>query len=470
MKKWISRCLLILCSLSLLIPAGCGSSVPEKESPGEPVSGAVRHTIIACKYLIFEPRDFIDNYENGSAYSRGIDAWTQLRYSAAEEKFLLLEKEMQEKGPVFPEDHAFICETLGCLYIDMAKYQSAYEYLMDAYVTMKEIYDQEPYYQNAVSVALCHYYYALGDYERCAREVQKLQDNHVTENTITDRSKSTRKFLNIILNNLTAQMSFDCGRYVDAWNTYTESMKMCQSGEETMGDDRSFMKAMLVNVLENLGDTAYRLGPEYQETAVTTFYDGTIQILESNFSGPLAGAVKARILVKKGYDLAGFAGKADEGFEIAVEGMTIQEKLYGTDEPYPGLVDTYLKYGDMLGYIYNDREGAEAYYDKALSLSVQAYRENHPQTAKVYEALGRFYLNRVQDGGAQAILYLQQALEICKNLLAENTALAAGIELQLAAAYKGVGDDASSDMYKEHALAIYERLGTYLASTAQAEE
>jgi len=475
MKNYSSN-LLIFLSLSFLLLAGCGtgrqvgSDVFAEEQAPEPISGTVYHTIIACKYLVFDSNDFAVNYENGRAFSRAIDAWVQLRYSVAEENFLLLAEEMEEKGPAFPEDRAFLCEAIGCLYIDMAKYPSAYEYLMDAYVTMKavEVYSQTEYYQNAVATALCHYYYAMGDYERCRREVQSLLDNNVTDNVITDQSKSTRDFLNIILNNISAQISFDCGRYADAWNTYTESMHMCQAAQETQRDP--FMTGMLAHVYERLGDTAYQLSPEYWETAITTFYDGTVKILETNFSGPFAGAAKARVLMKKGYALMNFAGKADEAFEIATKAMHTQENLYGLDNPYPGLVDTYLKYGDILGYIYQDFEGAETYYDKALSLSKSAYGENHPETARVYETLGRFYNNLVPDSDEKSIELLQQGLEVCKNLLMENTALAAGIELQLAGVYKGAGDDAASDMYKEHSLEIYDKLGIHLFKPPEAEK
>lgn len=473
MKKE-TACLWILLCLCLLVGCGVsgqgGTDAPEEELAVRPASGVVCHSIIACKYIVFEPDDFTENYKNGDAYAKGIDAWTQLRYSDAEENFLMLEKEMQETGPAFPEDRAFLCEALGCLYIDMAKYQSAYEYLLDAYVTMKEIYTQDPYYQNAVSAVFCHYYYALGDYGRCAREVQSLLDNQVTDNPTVNRADILREFLTVILNNISAQISFDCGRYSDAWNTYTESLEMCQAAKDAYGDDGSFMTAMQMNIFECMGDTAYRLGMDYREAAITTFYDGALKILESKFSEPLADAVKARILAKKGYCLAGFEGKANEGLEIVADALQIQEELYSIDEPYPGLVDTYLKYGDILGFIYYDREGAETYYNKALALSLSAYGDNHPETAKVYETLGRFYGNRVQDGQAQAIVFLQQALEICKNLLTEDTALVANIELQLAGAYKITGDDASSDLYKEQALVIYEKLGIHLAGTAEAEE
>ena len=107
---------------------------------------------------------------------------------------------------------------------------------------------------------------------------------------------------------------------------------------------------------------------------------------------------------------------------------------------------------------------ALSYYDKALDIAQNIFGNNHPKTARVYESLGRFYGNRIEDID-QAIEYYNKGVEIYKNLLIEKNPTVAWMYLGMAGCYKYQGKDNVSNEYLEKGYEIYNALGIRILQT-----
>ncbi len=158
----ISLCLLLVSPLT-----GCSNTSQKSEKNTSTVSigsdeasdQGIFYESLFLKYLLFVPSNFEDVYINGSKYQEGIDLWTKLQYDQAEECLLTIEHEIETSKAEYPDDIAFVKEAIGCLYIDMARYDEAYDYLIDALINLREIYGDKVIYKcclyGVVSLLFC---------------------------------------------------------------------------------------------------------------------------------------------------------------------------------------------------------------------------------------------------------------------------------------------------------------------------
>lgn len=424
----------------------------------------VAFNIIETKYQIFIPNDFKTDYENGHLYEEGVDAWIEGKYQKAEKDLRAVLEEIKAKGTVHPDDQAFVEEALGCLYIDWARYAEAYDLLMDSLVTLKKVYGEDVYYPNTVSLDLCQYYFAMGDYDRCLQELQRLRDNFATENHYTDANSDLKYFIIVAINDLEADIDVERGQFKDAYSLYLENLESSKKFMEEADED-SLSTALLIHTFVSIGDcSCFWVGQDKYYELAESSYDNALKYCEYYADNDSRKLFESEILLKKGY-LYSLTGEQDDLAETCItQALETQESIYLSDGGHPKLVETYRAYAEFLGFIVKDDKGADEYYQKSLELGKKVFGSNHPEIAKTYESMGRYYGNKRRDD-EKAIDCFDKGIEIYKNLLVDNNPLVADMYLQKAGCYKLMGDTDSSDKYLEKAYEIYHALGIKILQT-----
>lgn len=425
--------------------------------------------IVRASYMIYFPDDIEDIYDNGQAFESGIDAWNRLDYESALSDFESLNREISDDGAVYEEDRIFIKTALGCLYNDLARYDDAYDCLLDAYVSCNEIYDNNSKVQAAVSLALCKYYIASGDYERCGRELLDLADAWSLDYEVTADDSNEEVFLELLKTNIEADMYYHTGDYINAYSLYFYGSRWISLDAESIASvDKTDLYLVEADIYKNIGDVLYAFGIPYSQNFIA-FSEEALYKLDKYYAGNGEDEMRGRILLKRGYNLSSYEGYTEESLKNIEDAVEILESVYETEESFPGLVEAYSIYGDVFGFIKEDQDKAILYYEKALALAESVYGYNHPETAKVYERMGNFYGNKAGDNEA-AEKYLNESLTIYKNLLIEETDSCANVYILLAGIYANEGDNELSLEYQSEASEIYEKWDRHIATADEVEE
>ena len=191
------------------------------------------------------------------------------------------------------------------------------------------------------------------------------------------------------------------------------------------------------------------------------FYDMALKRIEK-YGGEFKDKSKADILMLKGHFLLNYPENEELAWKTIEEAYAIQQEL----EQQRGIsysdIEFYRLCAEAYGFVKQDKEKALTYYTKALETAISIYGENHPETAKIYESMGRYYANRTDDID-KAIEYFNKGIDICRNLLIERSLLAAKCYLHLAGCYKMKGESVLSDQYLEKANKMLENLGLKVA-------
>ena len=462
---------LITCALSV---SGCGKT----ENADNPYANLdtsgfhVGYDIHMGSNLLFIPNYFGEVYGVDSKYEDAIDAWGDFDYATAETNLLEVEEAIEKsENHYYPDDIAFVKEALGLLYYDMAAYDKAYDNLLDAYVTMDDLYGNkknlasgEQFYPQAIGIALCHYYYTIGDYDRCLKEIQSIRDDYEAVSEDSGEFSDYQLFINTMLNDIEAGIYKDRGEYEKAHDLYDENIEACRENSKS-GEDSSLGSILGIDACTHMADcfSSFTTDSELAEK-VDSYYDLALSILDGFGDGDLRDKKKSEVLLKKGWYLTHFSDMHEEGRNLLEEAVSMQEKLYESGKKTPDIVDAYVKSAELYGFVDNDLEKALEYYDKALDLAETVYGENHPKTAMVYESLGRFYGNRMNDVD-QSIDYFNKGVDIYNNLLIENNVLMAGMYLQLAGCHKIKGENEASDEYLNKAYDMWGKLGIHVLQT-----
>ena len=431
----------------------------------------IDYDIHMMQNLIFIPNYFGEVYGVGNKYEEAIDAWTELNYSEAESKLLEVEKAIESTDVhYYADDDAIIKEALGLLYLDLADYSKAYDYLIDAYVTMNEVWGDkkttgtpEQYYPAAISIALCHYYYAIGDYDSCTLELQKLKDLNNETETFNSKVKYLQLFVVDIMNDIEANIYKDRGKYIDAYNLYVQNIDICKEYINS-SDDKELGYILIIKECTLLGDICSDLSnnEEFKNSA-NDFYELALKYA-GKFDGEFKEKISAEIMTKQGYFLCSRGDDPDQGIKKIDEAIEMLENLRNSGKNSPDIIAAYISCAEVNGFIKDDNEMALSYYDKAENISQEIYGYNHPKTAKVYESMGRYYSNKLSETDT-AIEYYNKSIDIYKNLLAEKSANVGMLYYHLAGCYKIKGDDSLSDEYLDKAKAVFDPLGITIATS-----
>ena len=171
-------------------------------------------------------------------------------------------------------------------------------------------------------------------------------------------------------------------------------------------------------------DRAEELLTEALDTALENVYIGRKNLISSKLYMNLA----------KNYERQ---GKVTGGIEAIDMAERIQNNIFDYEATYPGLVEVYEIYGDLLMKDH-DFSKAYTYYNNAIELAEKSFGRNHPETAEALYRMGMAYLEK--EYPLIALDYLEEAVEIRKNILGyENVKTLRYLEA-LSEAHTGAGN------------------------------
>ena len=396
------------------------------------------------------------------AYEMGLENWRRLDMNRAERDILAARNEISEEIAQSDMDVAKINHSLGCLYLDMGRYADAYDYLNAAFVTFRDELGEESLEARAVRTAIAAYYYNVGKPESALAELQYVLDN-------SDRM--TEKPVLASVNHLRAQVLDTQGRYDEALSLYGEVLQLytdiASNGKmsaaladyasdpalsQSEKDDytsalrwiiQTYCHMAQVNIHKEDYEAARDAAQTGLDLSLGNVYIGKRNLLTARLYTVLAEAEQGLSAYQDGLDHIDLA-------------MRIERNLFDFEDVYPGLVEVYEIYGDLLWRQGGNGEG-EQYLIDAVDLSRSAYGDNHPATANALYVLGQRHLNELRLSEAEDCF--KEAIEIRRNILAEDHPDTARIYYALAMTQQEQQESDECRQNLEAALRIWEEWG-----------
>lgn len=356
-------------------------------------------------------------------YEVGIENWRRLDYVRAERDILAAREDISDEVSQAEIEVAKINNSLGCLYLDMGRYKDAYDYLNSAYVTFRDKIGENGIEARAVRTSIARYFYNVGKLDEALAEIQYVLDN-------SDAQKE--KAIMAGTNHLRAMIYDAQGKYEDALELYDQVLSLygdiLENGRlseqlANYANDPNLTQSekdyytncvkWIILTYDNIARVNIHKGDH--NAAMNAAQTGIDMSLENVYIG------KRNITTSRLYkDLAvakGMAGNIKEALDDIDLAMRIQRNLFDFEDVFPGLVEVYDVYGDLLK-AKGSVAKADQYYKDAVELAETSFGENHPETAMAYNYLGKHYLSLGDVG--KAVDCQEKALEIRRNLLAED--------------------------------------------------
>lgn len=353
-------------------------------------------------------------------YLQGLNNWKRLDYKRAERDILSAYDEMSGQMPQSDVEMAKINNSLGCLYLDMGKYEEAYDYLNSALVTFGEAYGEKSLEARAVQYSIAQHDYYTGDFATALKTSETILD-------ATDVEKD--KTVVTAVKHLKARILDERGDWEEALDVYEEVLKL-YSDIENNGELGKELTEYVYSAEANEGERDYyinaskwviltynAMGRVYlhmgKNNEARRVFDQSLTLCRDNvYIGD------NNLITAETYrNLAIVYGKRLEirrGLDYIDRAMRIPINLFGFEDEYSGLVEIYEVYGDLT-HLAGDDEQAVFYYEQACNLAIDSYTENHPQTAAAYNAFGMYYydISDYETAGS----FFEKAIEIRKNIL-----------------------------------------------------
>lgn len=395
-------------------------------------------------------------------YNEGLYNWKRLDYNRAERDILAARDEISEHISQYDIEVARINNSLGCLYLDMGKYEQAYEYLNKALVTFNDKFDDSSIETRSVMFSIAQYDYCMGNYERSIQTIQSILD-------ITDVKKD--KAVIAALKHYQASIYDSLGKYEKAvsiyqqvgdlykeiWNDgkltdeladYTVSSGVSKS----KNDERNNAIKWILRTGNELGVTYIHLE---QYDAAGEILMSCINLCKENVYIGIQNLTASELYMNLAI-AQGKLGKDKEAIENIDKAMRIQRKLFDYNGNYPGLVEVYDVYAELL-MEQNDYDGAEKYVEMSLALARDSFGENHPLTASAYNMLGVFWYESGKY--ADAVKAFSSSIEIRKNILSVDHPDTARYYINLAKAQLMLRDETDAEKSFAAAQEIYNKFG-----------
>lgn len=353
-------------------------------------------------------------------YEVGLENWRRLDYNRAERDILAARNEISKEISQEVIDVAIVNNSLGCLYLDMGRYEDAYDYLNNSLASFRSAYGEEQVETLAVLYSMAQYDYYTGDVDTALKTLQRIIDKIDMEENKTV-AVSVRLFQGMVydeLGNYDLAISsykdtlalFDeiseDGTLISDFADYVNDPKLSEDDK-----DRNTTTVQWIIMTYNLLGEAYIHKEEYGpaqkvlELALDMSLDN-IYIGKKNLN-----TSKVYMNLAKLYKEQNETKKALDSIDLA---MRIQKNLFDYEGVYPGLVEVYDIYGELL-LNSTDRDMSKQYFDDAYTLALESYGENHPKTAQARYYQGVYsYAERDYKGAENAFA---DAVEIRKNIL-----------------------------------------------------
>ena len=464
----------IACMLAL---GSCSSS------EDDPVFGASKTTVEEPSYAaeVFSGDLHLIMRVDGldGAYEEGIKAWHEMRYSEAESLLIEARGSAMDEYSSSSVQLACVDSGLGCLYLDTACYEDAYDSLVSAQVILQDAYGQDCDCAKAVQAALAQYDYLTGDYTTCRKDIRSALDGGSpveiwkTANRVQNLLYAADgEYVNAIrATRMMLQRFFEGKGHEIEWDE-TENLAtyLYETEKDISLSDTDYMWLALIS-LDAAGYYQAIAGTGGAIERAANHYESGKVICSKNLDNYEANSLLTILKVRHAYfrsnyeDLEGEVALAE--ILSAIEEQGVSNDSDAGAKPF--LAETYVYYADTAGFLLGDSELALSSYETAMSISEEAFGHNHPQTAQVYYRLGSYEGNKLRDNAA-AEQHFNEALEIRKNILAENTPDAAVLYLNLAGVYELEGDEAKSDESLSKAKEIYQSLGLHYLQTTEEDE
>lgn len=356
-------------------------------------------------------------------YEEGLENWRRLDYNRADRDIRKASEEISEHLSQAEIEMAKINNSLGCLYLDMGKYEEAYDYLNSAYVTFKNTFGAESVEVRTLMFSIAQYDYYMGDLETSLRMTQEILDASDPEKDmviVTTISHFRAMIFDSLGDYNSAISSYE--KILSLYGEVSEDGELSKELSEYVHDPQLDQKEKdyFTNTLKQIILTYNNLGQVYihlekYDEAAEALHMGldlslnNIYIGEQNLTTSKLYCNLAIVDEKQGRKK-----EAVDNIDLA---MRIQQKLFDYEAVYPGLVEVYNIYGTLLMEQEKNEESSE-FFTRALKLAEESFGENHPQTAEAYNALGTYqYGSGKYTEAAEAF---HKAIEIRKNILGKN--------------------------------------------------
>lgn len=394
-------------------------------------------------------------------YDDALAEWKAMNYGASYQLFMEAKERIKKRFADDNYEMAAVDNALGCLCLDMGKYEEGYEYLNSAYVTMKNLYGESSVPVLAILSNITYYDYAAGKLEQC------LEDAHSVV------SAAPPLYIWIVTNHIQMLVSYELGEYtyairgsyilIDSFmkeqdeNFEWQDMLSLQdylSHQERERFDMFIYRSLAMISLNIANSYAMLTGNEEGKTEAEKWYEASLFICQNRL-GEDAKGLLARVNIDYAYFLPQ-CEETEKAFSLMENTMDIQENFGDSEEFCIDLAESYRYYGDMLMFIKNDQKAALKYYEKARDLSESVYGLYHIQTARTYFNLGKYYAVLNQD--EKALENLKRCEGIKRNIGILKDDDAVSLYLYLAAIYKRQEKFDLADEYKDRAKMVSEYL------------
>lgn len=327
---------------------------------------------------------------NISEYEMGIEYWETMDYIKAEEYLSKAAEISDTQNGTGSIVSAGIRQKLGSLYLEMGKYDDAYDNLNSAYVTFRDKLGTEDGNTIAAKLHMAEYEIKVGDIEQGFASLNELYDE---TSYVAYRIEIVQRI---------AECNIELGNYQKAFEWYENALIPLYTNFDRPDLDR-------INLINDYGVLLAEVG-EYQESISTLLGAASEwQALELS-----EDAVIANIYSNLASAYA-FCNENDSALEYAENALEIYKNVYGENNIYVALL--YQKISGVYGRTEGYQEQLEC-LQKALEIAEDSVGENHMGTAQIYLSLGYCY----QDIGdiEKAFDMHEKALEIRKNILGLN--------------------------------------------------
>lgn len=408
-------------------------------------------------HLVCMPR------RESESYTYALKKWQERNYNVSYQAFIEIKDEKEKHYSKGDYEVAVIDHALGCLCLDIGKYEEAYEFLNSAHVSMLNLYGESNTATLAVLSSIVYYDYVTGKIEQCLKDartvidavpplsiwavtsrIQMLVDYECGENSMAIRGEF------FIIDGYMKEQDQNF-----TWNNMLSLQEyLTRSGRKELDSFGYRLLALLSWDIGN-GYASFAHGADVRED-VEKWY-AVSQFICNNLLGEEAEKLVAQIIVDHAYFLTEY-GEKEAAFTMVERAMDIQRNMLKHGNICPEMIKTYSTYGEMLFFLSGDKENALEYYEKARILSESLYGLNNNRTAQVYFLFGKYYA--MLEDYERSLTYLKKCESIKKNTLSLKDRDAINLYLYLAGVYKARGELELVEEYKQRAneVANYLRL------------
>lgn len=356
-------------------------------------------------------------------YSSAYEQWTELDYLGAEHDFLAVINNMDSSAGMLSTHAAAVRQQLGLLYLDIGRFEDAYECLSSAYVTFRDVLGEEDINTIIAKCQISVYDIETGNAER---GFAALTDAYEKATYINDK---------LHISAILASCCTKIGDYETAYKWYND-----------LGNTYSIVgieDSKRGELCNDIGRLCIEVGQ----------YDTAFEALEAaDKYYRRKDRIKADIFINYAIVCAK-AGQYDLAITNVTTAIDMLKDIYPEDNVYTA--KAFERASSMYAAM-NDSDKQKECLDTAIGICLSTVGVNHELTAIIYSDIGDYYLST--DNETEAIINHAQALEIRKNILGLDNIKTAAVYEQLSYDYYCAADYLLGIENAERAISIYSSL------------